>query len=162
MPILDTWDALAVALNMPVREIYRARKLPGAPEGKDLDEWREYFKQSNSLDLSGLTPTSYDKALASGKLDPDAALKHSRIVEQEIINEIKREELRKIRGDALTKEQHREILRSLAEKIKAAVATLPDEVAKEFEPHERAGWRKRAETWRDRILILAVDALNRG
>lgn len=147
MPTLDTWDSLAVALNINVREIYRARKLPGAPETKDLDEWREYFKSSSRFSADGLPPTSYDKALEAGKLDPDNALKHSRIVEQEIINEIKREELRKTRGDTLAKDAVRAKIEKVTLACIAAVETLPDIYAETLPADQRAAARKLAREW---------------
>lgn len=159
MRTAPTWDALAVALNMPVREIYRARKLAGAPQGKDVDDWQEWFKRCNSLDLKGLPPTSYDGAMTHGKLSPDDALKHSRLVEQEIINEHKREELAILRGSLIPKDKYRERVTAIADKIRAVLATLPDLAAEALEPHERPAMRKRAELWRDTLLTKIAEAV---
>lgn len=148
MPKYDTWDALAAALKINARELHRMRKLPGAPgESKDLDDWRNYIDSSNRFDTEGLPATSYDEALKKGRVDTDSALKHSRIVEQEIINEMKREELKKARGDTIAKADHEAKVVAVVDRCVAALAILPDLYADGLPSDERPAGRRLAKDW---------------
>lgn len=151
MAVFATWDALAGAIGLEPRELHRARKLPGAPESKDGTEWREFLASASRLDTEGLPATSYDSALKSGRVDTDSALKHSRIVEQEIVNEIKREELRKLRADVVSKEGVRSKVEKITQACIDAISSLPDMYAETLKPDERAEGRKLAKTWVEAI-----------
>lgn len=45
-----TWDAVAIALGIDNRTLSFKRKIPGAPQGKDVDEWRSYLDEQESND----------------------------------------------------------------------------------------------------------------
>jgi hypothetical protein len=158
----STWDDLAAALNVPVRELYRERKLPGAPEAKDLDAWREYFQAKSFIDLSGLTPTTYDDRLKTGKLDLESALVHSRLVEQEIINERRREELKKARGDTIPKDKVDEKVRTLTAFVLEVLAELPEMAANAAPSADKPVARRLAKEWVDVLRTRLAEKLRLG
>ena len=157
-----TWDGLAAALNIPVREVYRERKLPGAPTGKDVEAWREYFAGKGQLDLQGLTPTTYDDRLKSGKIDLDKALVHARLVEQEIINERRREELKRVRGDVVPREKVEDKIREVTAAALEVLNQLPDIVANDAAPHDRPEARRKARLWVETIRTKMAERLRLG
>ena len=158
---IETWDALAAALNIPVREIYRERKKPAAPQDKDLDAWLEYYEGKAALDIDGLTPTTYDERLRSGKLVLDDALSHSRLVEQEIINERRREELKKVRGDTVPKDEVEKRIRAVTAAALEALAQLPDIVA-DSEPTDKPAMRQKARAWVDAVRARMAEKIRLG
>lgn len=160
--VFKTWDDLAAALNVPVRDIYRTRKLAGAPQEKDLALWREYFVSESQLDLDGLPPTTYDDRLKKGKLDLDAALVHARLVEQEIINERRREELKRVRGDSIPKDKVEEKIRTVTAAALDVLAELPELVAAAAPPGERPEARRKAREWVDALRTRMAERLRLG
>lgn len=158
-----SWDELAGVIGKDSRQVSRWRKVDGAPAAPDPDAWREWLetRSGSPVDPDGLPGVcDYDPAVKLGRIDYTKAHKREQVVEQAIINDIKREELRKIRGDALTKEQHRERLKAFLDRAREAVNRLPDLAAEGVPPHQVAEAKKRARAWADTILTAIAAGLN--
>ncbi len=157
-----TWDALAAELNVNRRNLMGWKLQPDAPKNRNPADWRLWLSERQGAtdggprDITKLPGTcSYDEAVASNAISYADAKVREQVIAEQLAND-------KLRGSLLTKEAHREKLKSIADKVLTAIRELPDLVANEYEPHERSAARKRAENWRDAVLMKAAHALNAG
>jgi hypothetical protein len=113
------------------------------------------------IDVTGLTPTTYDDSFKRGKLRLRDARDHSQLVEQEIINEIRREELKKARGEVVSREDLNDTTAAVTAAALEALATLPDIAAESSTPAERPAIRQRAKAWVDAVRTIMAEKLRK-
>lgn len=68
--LLSSWAKLAEALSVSRQSVSRWRKMPGAPETPDLDEW-QIFVTENDLGLGGNLSSEDKTELVKEKLRTD-------------------------------------------------------------------------------------------
>lgn len=108
MPDPATWDDLAAALGVSVRNFHRWRKVPGAPTGLSIEEWRQWMAangkgQASATDIGdGELPgdCDYDQPVRTKVISLSDALKREQVKEQMIINDTRAVELEKAREEA--------------------------------------------------------------
>lgn len=157
-----TWDALAARLGKDTRQISRWRKIPGAPEAPDYEAWTEWLNDRSAppVDPTGLPGVcEYDAAVKAGRIDYSKAHKREQVVEQAIVNAIKREELKKIKADTLSKDDVEKKIRIVTTAALDALSILPDLVAEASPVGDRPAMRQRAREWVDVIRTKMAEKI---
>jgi hypothetical protein len=145
-----SWDALASALNVNRRTLLDLRFKPGAPAGRDQDEWRAFLaSRGSSKPTTGGTDLlpgscSYDAAVAAGQISYADAKIREAVVGEQIANDTKR-------GLLVTKEAVKERVQKITAAYLAALAELPDIYANTLSADQRGAGRKMAREWVDQI-----------
>jgi hypothetical protein len=124
--------------------------IEGSPATPDLPEWQAWIEERNGppVDPTGLPGVcDYDQAVADGRIDYTKAHKREQVVEQSIINGIKREELKKLRGDLIPKDDVEARIRTAATLVLEVLDTLPELAAEARPAGERPETRRLAREW---------------
>ncbi len=103
---------------------------------------------------------AYDEAVTAG-YSLSSALKREKVIEQEIVNDTKREELKTLRGETFTKQQVSDKIQRIAKLVLEVLDTLPELVAEgSTDAHTaRLTGRRLCDTLRQRITEkLRLDA----
>lgn len=88
--LAKTWDALAGAIDVPVRRIYEWKELPDAPKNKSISAWQEWVDERNSAD-SDDEDAGEEGALKVQKLEQEVRKLriNNDLKEQVLVNEAK-------------------------------------------------------------------------
>lgn len=142
-----SWDALAAAINVNRRTIMDLRFRPGAPKGRDPEEWRSFLADradtqraaAHGVDLlPGLC--SYDKAVAAGQITyADAKIREAAIAEQ-MANAI-------LRRDLVTRDEVARKIQACTAAFLAALELLPGLAAATVPADRRPVAREQAREW---------------
>lgn len=107
-PKTDSWDDIAAFLCIDSRQIHRMRKEPGAPVGKDRNEWDAFLRarKGPQVPLDGTSPEGlpgdnpYD-----GVLDYKSALLREQVRGEMTKNKRLEAELSIVMKDLMTREE---------------------------------------------------------
>lgn len=160
-----TWDDLAAQLGKDTRQISRWRKIEGAPTEPDPEAWKTWLEDRNGppVDPTGLPGVcDYDQAVGAGRIDYTKAHKREQVVEQAIINDLKREELRKLRGDLIPRDEVEKKVRTITAAALEVLNELPDLAANAAEAARKPAARQLAREWVDALRARMAERLRLG
>ncbi len=163
MPL--TWDDLAAKLHKDTRQITRWRKIEGSPTEANLEEWQAWLEERNGapVDPTGLPGIcDYDEAVGAGRIDYTKAHKREQVVEQAIINDLKREELRKLRGDLIPKDEVEKKIRTITAAALEVLSELPDLAANAATAGAKPEARRLAREWVEALRARMAEKLRLG
>lgn len=115
------------------------------------------------VDPTGLPGVcDYDQAVGAGRIDYTKAHKREQVVEQAIINDLKREELRKLRGDLIPRDEVEKKVRTITAAALEVLNELPDLAANAAEAARKPAARQLAREWVDALRARMAERLRLG
>ena len=150
-----SWQKLAQRCGITEADITDLRANDDAPKTRNLKDWKAYVKKFDQYSRSDLPgQNDYDDVVEKGKISYAEAVTREKAKEQILINERRKLELAKERGELISIEDFNEGQQRQQDALLSVLAKLPDIASGDFVPAEKPAIKKKAKAWISKLRDL--------